>query len=110
MNKRFIFELIVGVTGFAAVILFGRAGISAFALFALLPLFRKKNPDEREIQLFYRTGNLTAALTLLAAVIFYLLSGKTVNGFSIGDNWLALVIFSFLLAHGLSGLIMFNKG
>ncbi len=110
MNKRFFFDLSIGILGLIAVIIFGNAGLSVLALFVFYPLFKKKKPDERELQLFYKTGNITAALTLAAAVVIWYLSGKTVNGHLIGDNWLPLIAFSFLLVHGISGIIIFKRG
>ncbi len=110
MNKRFIYELIVGILGIATTMVYGPRGLAVFALLAFLPLFRRKRPDEREIQLFYKTGNLTAALTLLAAVAVFMLSDKMVNGYRIGDNWLYYVVYSFLVAYGVSGIIIFKRG
>jgi len=49
---------------------------------------KKRKPDEREIQLFNKTGNLTAAATLLASVAVYYFSGLIMNGLTLGKNWL----------------------
>ena len=109
MNKRFYFEIIIGLIGLASIFIFGMAGFAAFALFAAYPLFARKNADEREYQLFYKAGNVTAVITFLACVVIYFLSDVRVNGQLIGDLWLFLVCFSFLIAHGVSGLVIFQR-
>ena len=110
MKKRFAYELIVGSIGLIAVFLFGSAGLAALALLAAHPFIGKKKADERESQLFNQVGNLTAAITLLACVAIYLAGDVVVNGFQIGELWLFLVVFSFLIAHGGAGLYFLKKG
>ncbi len=68
MKTRFYYELIVGVIGLIAVLLFGIPGFAAFALFAGYPQIKTGKPDEREYQLFYKAGNITAVATLLACI------------------------------------------
>lgn len=106
MRKRFVYELIVGIIMMIAVFLFGPKGIAALALLTAHPFIGKKRTDECESQLFYKIGNYTAAATLLASVVVYYFSDSVVNGLDIGENWFGLVISSFLIAHGLIGLIM----
>jgi Na+/H+-translocating membrane pyrophosphatase len=109
MKARFIFELIVGLTGVISVLIFGEAGFAALALFAAYVFFKKSKPDEREYQLFYRVGNLTAIFTLLLAVLIFLLSDQVIAGNVIGNLWIYLLVFSFLLTHGLCGLVVFTR-
>jgi hypothetical protein len=109
MKKRFLFELSVGVVLAIAIFVFGTAGLAALALLAFQPFIGKKKADEREYQLFYKAGNVTAAFTLLACVIIYYFSDVAVNGQLIGKNWLGLVVAAFLLVHGLSGLVIFRE-
>jgi len=110
MNKRFILELVTGVAGLIAVFFFGNAGLAVLAFLAVHPFIGKKKADERESQLFNQVGNLTGGLTLLAAVIIYFASDVVVNGYRIGDFWLILLVFCFLIAHGASGLVIFKRG
>ncbi len=110
MKKRFAYELIVGIIGLIAVFLFGSAGMAALALLVAHPFIGKKKADERESQLFNKVGNTTAAITLLACVAIFLAGDFVVNGFPIGENWLFLVVYSFLIAHGGAGLIILKKG
>ena len=110
MEKRFAYELFVGTILLIAVSLFGVIGFAAFALFAAQPFIGKKKADERESQLFNKVGNITAAATLLACVIIHFSSDFVVNGFKIGESWLILAVFSFVLAHGTAGLIIFKRG
>lgn len=109
MEKRFYFEIIVGIIGIVAVLIWGMAGFAAFALFALYPLFAKEKADEREYQLFYKAGNASAVFTFLLCILIYFLSDVTVMEHSIGDLWLFLVCFSYLVAHGISGIVVFRK-
>ena len=92
-----------------AVFIFGAKGMAAMALLAAQPFIGKKKADERESQLFNIVGNYTAGATLLACVIIYYFSDLVVNGQLIGKNWLGLVVSAFLIAHGASGLIDFQK-
>ena len=96
MKRRFYFELILGLIGLAAVIIFGMAGFAVFALFAFYPWIARVKADEREYQLFYKTGNAAAILTFLACILIYYLSDTSMNGRLVGDLWLFLVCFSFL--------------
>jgi hypothetical protein len=109
MNKRFAYELMVGVISLVAVLLFGIKGFAALALLAAHPFIGRKKADERESQLFNKVGNYTAGASLLASVIIYYFSDVVVNGHLIGKNWLGLVVAAFLMAHGASGLIIFRK-
>lgn len=110
MTKRFIIELIIGLAGIAAVLLFGNSGMTVLVLLVIYPFVRKKKVDERESQLFNKVGNITAILTLLACVGIYLASDWGVNGYKIGEHWLLLAVYSFLIAHGMAGLVIFKKG
>jgi hypothetical protein len=108
MKKRFAYELGVGIILLAAVLFFGTKGMLAIVLLALQPFIGKKTADERENQLFYRVGNYTAGITLVASVIIFECSDMILNGLIIGKNWLGMVIASFLIAHGAMGLIIFK--
>lgn len=109
MKNRFYYELIVGIIGIAAVLVFGQPGFAALALLAGYGFMKRTKADEREYQLFYKVGNITAALTLLIAIAIFFGSNLSLNGKPVGDLWLYLLCFSFLLVHGLSGLIVFNR-
>jgi len=110
MNKRFILELTVGIILLISVIIFGQKGFAVFALLAIHPFVsKKKKLDERESQLFNKIGNSTAGATLLASVVIYYFSDFVVNGQAIGGNWLFYVCSAFLIAHGLSGLIILKN-
>ena len=110
MTKRFLLELIVGIIGLIAVLLFGDAGTAVITLLVVHPFIGKKKADERESQLFNKVGNVTAALTLLAAIGIYFASDIVVNGYQIGAHWLMLLVFSFLIVHGASGLVIIRRG
>lgn len=109
MEKRFAYELFVGIILLIAVSLFGVIGFAAFALFAAHPFIGKKKADERESQLFNKVGNYTAGASLMACVIIFYFSDLELNGQLIGKNWLGLVVSAFLISHGASGLIIFKK-
>jgi len=109
MIKRFSFELITGIIGIISILIFGKLGMIALILLSVLPFFSKKKNDERENQLFNKVGNYTAALTLVACVGLFMTTDFIINGYKIGDLWLFFVIFSFLVAHGITGLIVFKK-
>lgn len=108
MMNRFYFEVVLGIVCFTAVALFGNVGFSSFALFALMPLVSRKDPDERELHLFYKVGNTTMGLFILALVAIHFLQPVTVSGFRIGDNWLIISTGVFMIIHGLTGITVFK--
>ncbi|MBU0711430.1 hypothetical protein KJ762_02795 [bacterium] len=113
MIFRFWFESIVGLFCIICMLLFGQAGAASFALFALLPVIMRirkmTKPDERELQLFYKAGNLSIALVIITIYLISHFSGVAINGHAIGDNWMFLSITSILMFHGIAGLIVFRK-
>jgi hypothetical protein len=109
MKKRFYFEIIVGIICLVAVIIAGKAGFAVFALFALYPLVAKKKADEREYQLFYKTGNVTLSICFLICVAIYLFQDVNINAGSIGELWLFLLCASYLIVHGIIGLVLFRN-
>lgn len=109
MRKRFVYELIVGIIMLIAIFLFGAKGLAALALLSAHPFIGKKKADERESQLFNKIGNYTAGAVLIVSVIVYYFSDSIVNGLVVGENWFGLVLSSFLIAHGLLGLIFTKK-
>ena len=110
---RFWFESIVGLLCIICMLVFGQAGAASFALFALLPIIMRvrkfKKPDEREVYLFFKAGNLSLALGIIAIYLISRLSGVIINGHTIGDNWMFLSITSILMFHGIAGLVVFKK-
>ena len=113
MIFRFWFESIIGIICLVCILVLGAKGASSLALFVLLPVIMRikktKSPDERELQLFYKTGNLTLFLSIIAIFVIHYLKDTLINGHLIGANWMTLAITSIVMAHGLSGLIIFKK-
>ncbi|MCX6174909.1 MAG: hypothetical protein NTZ27_09180 [Ignavibacteriales bacterium] len=113
MKFRYYFEAIVGTFCFIAILIFGAVGGASLSFLAFLPVItwkKKVIPDERELQLFYKTGNLTYGLQFVALTIIYFITDKTVNGHLILDSWLTLSISSITMVHGIAGLIFLKKG
>ncbi|MDY0344380.1 MAG: hypothetical protein RBR28_12460 [Lentimicrobium sp.] len=108
MKKRFIFECCVGLIMVIAIYFFGVKGLAAITFLAAHPFIGKKESDERENQLFYKVGNYTAGASLLAATLIYYFSDQVISGHLVGNHWFGLLIASFLMAHGVSGLIIFR--
>jgi hypothetical protein len=92
-----------------AILLLGTKGMAVLALYAGSLFLKNTKWDEREFQLFYKIGNITAGVTLGACVVIFYFSDIIINGFQIGKNWLGLVVSCFLIAHGAAGLIVFAK-
>jgi len=109
MKKRFLYELIVGIILLISIFKFGQSGMVVMVLIAAQPFIGKRKLDEREYQLFYKVGNYTAGIMLLACFIIYYSSDYVLNGQLIEKNWLPFVLSTFILAHGASGLIIFKK-
>ena len=113
MNKytkmRFTAEVIIGILTIIAALLFGEKGMAVLALFALSLFIPRHKPDEREIQLYNKIGNLTAAFTLVACIAIFRFSDFAINNLPLGKNWLTFVVAFFMLSHGISGLIVFSR-
>ena len=114
MRFRFWFEGLIGLVCLVCILVFGSTGIKSLALLALVPIImrikRTKKPDERELQLFYKTNNWTFGLMFIALVLIYQSSDKVILGISFADNWLYLSIIAVLLIRSVTGIIVFNKG
>jgi energy-converting hydrogenase Eha subunit A len=111
MKFRFTYEAIIGMVSFLVVLFLGNVGGSILALIAFLPLITKiKNIrlDEREMQLFYKVGNLTFGLTILALVGINYFGNYKINGNPVGNSWLMLSLSGIMLMHGIAGLIVFK--
>ena len=109
MRKKFAFELIVGILTLTTVAIFGEVGMTAFALVVALSFFEKKKFDEREYQLFYKVGNITAGLFLIVCVLVYFSSDAFVNGHQVGKIWLSWIAPAFIAIHGAAGLFVFKN-
>ena len=112
MKFRYWFEATVGTLCFILILLFGAVGGASLSLLALLPIIIwriRVRPDERELQLFYKTGNLAWGLQFIILTIIYFISDKTVNGNLILDSWLTLSISSIIMVHGIAGLIFLKS-
>jgi hypothetical protein len=108
MKFRYYFEAIVGTLCFISILLFGAAGGASLSFLAFLPVIMwkiKVRPDERELQLFYKTGNLTWGLQFVVLTIIYLLGNFNVNGHIIASNWFTLAIAAIIMVHGITGII-----
>lgn len=107
MTARYLIETIVGGISLLGILLLGDAGTAFLALLAITPFYmrwRKVKPDERELQLFYKTGNWTMAAMILAIILIDRFFNLSVNGHLIGDNWTLLAISSIIFLHGSLGL------
>lgn len=111
MIFRYFYEAVVGALALTLVLLFGMKGLASLALLAFLPLYlraRSVQPDERELTLFYRTGNLTLGIIIVSVFVIYKFSQTSIHGQTVGENWKGLLMALIVFFHGLGGLIM-NK-
>lgn len=108
MIKRFMFQIFVGIACFVCVLRFGEAGFASFGLYALLAFFDRKKPDERELYLFYKTGNATMGFMILFMVAVHFGQNQTISGFRIGDHWLVICANAMLVIQGLVGIGFFH--
>lgn len=110
IKKRFLFEIIVGITGLIATLVFNTKGIAILSLVALWPVISKKigikMPEkfsEKQLMLFYKTGNFSFAFFIVILLIIAKISPY------IGINWLPLSVASLFLVHGWIGYIIFYR-
>ena len=107
MIFRFAYELSVGLITLGAVLAFGTKGQAALALLAPLPLILRKlkvKPDERELGLFYKSGNLALGLLIASLFMFHFIG---MEDFFI-RNWMFITASALLITHGLAGLLVFK--
>ena len=108
MKFRYYFETVVGTLCFISILLLGPAGGASLFLLAFLPVIMwkiKVRPDERELQLFYKTGNLTWGLQFVVLAIIYFEGSLNANGHLIASSWLTLAISAIIMIHGITGII-----
>lgn len=113
MTIRFVYEGAVGFLTILLILLFGQKGGAAFALYAFLPLImrimKRRRPDERELCLFYRAGNISMGLTFVILVVVYFLARLQPLSDLAAANWLSLSVAAILLVHSVVGLLVFNS-
>lgn len=109
MNKRYIYEIVVGIITLASVLVFGSVGYASFSLLGGLAFIGNKKPDERELQLIYKTGNTTMALMIISLVLIDMLKNFTFGPIKVGDYWLSFSVAAFLVSHGITGLAYIYK-
>ncbi|MGE5429911.1 MAG: hypothetical protein ACM3QX_02490 [Syntrophomonadaceae bacterium] len=111
MLFRYFYEAVVGAICVTLVLLFGMKGLASLALLAFLPLYlRSRNfrPDERELSLFYKAGNLTLGIIIISVLLIFKFSQTSIHGHALGESWAGLLTALIVLFHGLAGIIM-NK-
>ena len=104
MMRQFAFQITVGFLCVACVAMFGQPGFACLALYAFTPLFSGKAPDERELFLFYKTGNVTLGLMILLLVGVHFLQNATFAGLRVGDHWLVISANAMPVIQGLVGM------
>jgi hypothetical protein len=113
MTIRFVYEGAVGFLTLLLVLLLGEKGGAAFVLYAFLPLVmrtvKRRKPDERELHLFYRTGNISMGMTFVILVVVYFLARVQSLSALIAANWLFLTVAAILLVHSVVGLVVFHS-
>ncbi len=113
MTIRFIYEGAVGALTLIMIAVFGAQGGAVIALYALLPIIMKfaktQKPDERELQLFYITGNYSMGITFVILVAVYFLARLPAFSALVSTNWLSISVSAILLAHSVIGLVTFRK-
>lgn len=108
MMRQFVCELAVGIITFAAMMIFGPRGAAAIALMTFMPfVLWNQKADEREYYLFYKTGNYTMGLFIVALTAIHQAQFYTGSDM-IQKNWLTLSVVAMLFIHGLTGIIVFK--
>ncbi|HBC73869.1 MAG TPA: hypothetical protein DC017_03205 [Candidatus Wallbacteria bacterium] len=109
MMRQFGCEFAVGIITFAAMMLFGPRGAAVIALLTFMPfIMRNQKADEREYYLFYKTGNYTMGLFIVALTAIHQAQLYTGSDM-IQKNWLSLSVAALLFIHGLTGIIIFKN-
>jgi len=112
MIFRFYFQVVISLICILGILIWGNKGYAFLALFALLPIIMRMKkttkPDERELQLFYKTGNITFGGAILVIVLIENISDVVINGNKIGNFWGVLTIMSIVIIQGITGLIIYK--
>ncbi|MGE5496565.1 MAG: hypothetical protein ACM3Q2_00720 [Syntrophothermus sp.] len=112
MTFRFTFETAMGAILLTLIFLMGQMAMWVFLFFIpffYLPRMRRQNMDEREIQLFYKIGNVSTVFMFFSYILIEFLSEGVVNGYKLGDFRLQLCAGMFLLSRGLTGLVILAR-
>ncbi|MFH0735531.1 MAG: hypothetical protein V1773_11655 [bacterium] len=113
MSFRFGYELVVGLVTLIMILLLGAKGLIFFVLFLPLPILmraKKYEPDERELQMFYKAGSYSTAGIIIIVVLISKFSYLIINGHKLGDSWAGLCVASFMFVHGILGFWFFKRG
>ena len=98
---------------FISLLVFGAAGSASLAIIALTPLVMRvsgnKSFDEREYQIFYKSGNYSLAFIVIGMVIINFISDQLIQGTRIGDMWLYFNLALLFFGKGLAGIIIYYK-
>jgi len=101
LNGRFMYEMIIGALTLAAVFYLGSKGAVVLGALALTPFICKRELDEREMSIFYRTGNSTLALAIVTFVACHM------AGFvPPADMAITMAASAVMVIHGLCGIIL----
>lgn len=109
MLFRYFYEAIVGAICITLVLLFGMKGLASLALLAFLPMYlrsRGLQPSQRELTLFYKTGNITLGIIIISVFVIYRFSEASIHGRTIGESWVGLLVALIVFFHGLAGIVM----
>jgi hypothetical protein len=96
----FVFEIAAGIATFALCYLFGDIGLLGLSLFFLgMIITMNPKPDEREIQLIFKAGNIKNILVIVVMGLIYY--------YSLPLNWFHVLVSSALFFRGSFGLYYF---
>ena len=109
MLKVYILLIIIGFIGIACVSMFGIAGAYSLNLGFFLYFVSKGKPDEREQQLIRKVWNTTFGLIMVILINIYVLSHHIEFGSFLTKNWIGLLVSSFFIILGISGIIILKK-
>ena len=109
MNKRYAAFILAGIIGLVFILIFGVKGMYSLNLAFLIFLLPVRKQDEREIQLSRRTFNLSLGIMMILLINIYVISSFTNFGIFLKENWVGLLISSFFIILGSTGLILLNR-
>lgn len=112
MIFRFYFQTAISLICILGILIWSDKGYALLVFFALLPIIMRMKkttkPDERELQLFYKIGNIKFGGVILVIVLIENISDAVINGNKIGNFWGILIIMSIVIIQGITGLIIYK--
>lgn len=106
----YLIQALTGVVLFISVMIFGSYGFLAVLLSLIGFVFKGEEPvDEREYQLFYKSGTYTLNVVIVACVLLHIFGSKLFLGYSLNDISSPILLSLIYFVNGTTSAYLIAK-